>query len=204
MDLKHFVFWLAVPCVLLLLLVLARTNTHDVVTDDNYAELGYYELPEPKPITDFSMSDHLNRPVNLSSLKGKVSILFFGFTRCPDVCPTTLSIINMAVSGIQNPPQVIMVSVDPEQDTPSALAAYLAAFNDSFIGFTGTEAEVTQLANQLDVGFKQRPLGDGNLTVDHPANIVVVDKKGQYQGLIRPPHRVENLAPVLELLQKDA
>ncbi len=120
-------------------------------------ELGYYRLETPRQINAFVMTDHHGQSVGVEKLKGKWSILFFGFTFCPDVCPTTLSVLSSAVSDLKNAPQVIMVSVDPERDTPVTLARYVTAFNASFIGYSGTFDETVNLAEQVNVAFGKVP-----------------------------------------------
>ena len=85
------------------------------LSDADAAKLGFYLLNEPRQISEFSMTDHFGRQASLSSLKGSWTLLFFGFTTCPDICPTTLSILNDAVTALKNPPSVVMVSVDPER-----------------------------------------------------------------------------------------
>jgi protein SCO1 len=144
------------------------------------------------------MTDHLGNPVGLSNLKGGWSLLFFGFTTCPDICPTTLSVLNDAVSGLEEPPAIVMVSVDPERDTPERLAQYVPAFNPDFVGYTGTFEETVKLAEQLNIAFGKVP-GDlpGSYLVDHSASLVVIDPDGRYAGFIKAPHNSSNIQRIV-------
>ena len=113
-------------------LLLASFLNPRPMNDEDAAKLGYYRFDEPRPISEFFMIDHLGQRASLSNLKGRWSLLFFGFTTCPDVCPTTLSVLNEAISPLKDPPAVVMVSVDPDRDTPERLARYVPAFNSYF------------------------------------------------------------------------
>jgi protein SCO1 len=168
------------------------------MSDEDAAKLGYYRFDEPRMISEFTMTDHLGNPVGLSNLKGGWSLLFFGFTTCPDICPTTLSVLNDAVSGLEEPPAIVMVSVDPERDTPERLAQYVPAFNPDFVGYTGTFEETVKLAEQLNIAFGKVP-GDlpGSYLVDHSASLVVIDPDGRYAGFIKAPHNSSNIQRIV-------
>jgi protein SCO1 len=168
------------------------------MSDEDAANLGYYRFDEPRMISEFTMTDHLGNPVGLSNLKGGWSLLFFGFTTCPDICPTTLSVLNDAVSGLEEPPAIVMVSVDPERDTPERLAQYVPAFNPDFVGYTGTFEETVKLAEQLNIAFGKVP-GDlpGSYLVDHSASLVVIDPDGRYAGFIKAPHNSSNIQRIV-------
>ena len=179
-------------------LMLASIINPRPMSDEDAAKIGYYRFDEPRLISAFSMTDHLGRRATLSNLKGRWSLLFFGFTTCPDVCPTTLSILNEAISPLQDPPAVVMVSVDPDRDTPEQLARYVPAFNPNFIGYTGTFGETVKLAQQLNIAFGKVP-GDvpGSYLVDHSASLVLIDPNGRYAGFIKAPHNASNIQRVL-------
>ena len=103
-------------------LLLASVLIPRPMSAEEAAKLGYYRFDEPRPISEFVMTDHLGQRAELANLKGGWSLLFFGFTTCPDICPTTLSVLNKAISAADDPPTVVMVSVDPDRDTPERLA----------------------------------------------------------------------------------
>ena len=168
------------------------------MSDEDAAKLGYYRFDEPRLLSEFVMTDHLGDPVGLSDLKGGWSLLFFGFTTCPDVCPTTLSVLNDAVRGLEEPPAVVMVSVDPDRDTPERLAQYVPAFNPDFIGYTGTFEETVKFAVQVNIAFGKVP-GDvpGSYLVDHSASLVLIDPDGRYAGFIKAPHNASNIQRII-------
>jgi protein SCO1/2 len=168
-------------------------------SEDELRSLGYYRQETPRPIADFSMRDDEGRVVSRTDLEGRWSLLFFGFTFCPDICPTTLSVLNEARRRMSEPPNIVMVSVDPDRDTPAVLARYVKSFNPEFAGFTGSFDETVSLAQQLNVAFGKVPGPDpGSYLVDHTASLVVIDPQGRYVGFIKPPHRASNIVAITE------
>lgn len=172
------------------------------LSDEQYQELGYYGFPEPRTIGAFSLVNQDGEEVTEANLKGEWSLLFFGFTFCPDICPTTMGVLARAMDRLEDPPQVILVSVDPERDTPEALANYVPGFDPAFKGYTGEFDEIVKFATQVNVAFGKVP-GDepGTYTIDHSASIVVVNPEGQYAGFIKAPHNALNIARIMQSLQ---
>lgn len=167
--------------------------------------LGYYPLASYRQVEDFHLLDENGEPFNPQHLLGKWSLLFFGYTHCPDICPVTLAKLNETMSKIDedtaNKVSVILVSVDPERDEPPVLKAYVAAFNQSFKGLSGEFDQVVVLATQLNIAFGKVPSAEpGSYQVDHSASIAVVNPQGQYTGFIRPPHQPEQVATILTAL----
>ena len=178
-------------------------TTPKQLTADQYLALGYYGFPEPRRIKPFSLLDETGSAVDTSDLTGQWSLLYFGFTYCPDICPTTLGVLNRAVKQTQIPPQVVLVSVDPERDTPAILGQYLASFNPSFKGYTGTFDDVVGLATNVNIAFGKIPGAEpGTYTVDHSSSIVVVDPFGRYAGFIKQPHQAEKISSIISSLQR--
>ncbi len=140
-------------------------------------------LQTDKPAADFTLTASTGQPASLSDFRGKWVVLYFGYTFCPDVCPTTLARINAALNQIGDKAkdvQVLMVSVDPERDTPERLATYLGAFNPSFLGLTGTVDQVTQAATPFGIYFaKQDVEGASGYLMDHTASVTLVDPEGR-------------------------
>lgn len=134
----------------------------------------------PAPTVD--LIAHTGARVSLDDYAGKVVVLYFGYTFCPDVCPTTLSRLATArglLGDRADDVQVLMVSVDPERDTPDMLAKYVPAFDESFVGLTGTRQEVAQLATVYGVYFEKTEVeGAAGYLVDHTATVMVVDRDG--------------------------
>lgn len=131
---------------------------------------------------DFSLVDENGEQVRLSDFRGKPVLLYFGYTFCPDVCPTTMAELGKMMRELGDQAddvQVVMISVDPERDTPERLAEYVRYFHPDFIGLTGTEEEVSQAATPLGVYYaKQEVEGASGYLMDHTATVLMIDKDG--------------------------
>jgi len=152
-------------------------------------------LTPPRPLPQFALLDHTGAAFDPAQLKNHWSLLFFGFTRCPDVCPTTLGVLaqvekSLADLPVAQRPQVILVSVDPQRDTPEQLAAYVRFFSPSFRGVTGTQQAIDSLTRALGVpvAISKSPSGNGDYTVDHSAAIFLIDPQGALRALFSTPH----------------
>ena len=151
--------------------------------------------PEPKPLQAFSLTDQYQQPVNLEHLQRKWSFIFFGYTYCPDICPTTLSTLTRMVRKLQNDPQspeniqVVFVSVDPQRDTPEVIEGYLKYFNEAFVGITGEQQDIDSLARQFGAGYMKEPdTTPGQYLVSHTSSIFLVDPQGRLLASFSPPH----------------
>lgn len=136
---------------------------------------------------DFRLTGHDGKPHALADFKGKVVVLFFGYTHCPDVCPTTMSELAAAMKTLGERAaevQVVFVTVDPERDTQALLAQYVPAFNLSFLGLTGTPAEVKSVADRYRIVFQKSGSDDKNYTVDHSAGSYILDKAGKLRVFV--------------------
>ena len=146
-------------------------------------------IQSPEPAADFTLTDHAGRRVSLSDFRGKLVLLYFGYTFCPDVCPTTLAEIAQALRQLgpkADQVQVIMISVDPERDTPDRLAQYVAHFNPNFIGLTGTPDEIAAVATPFGIYYqKHEGTAATGYLVDHTATVTVIDQNG-YVKLLFP------------------
>jgi protein SCO1/2 len=151
------------------------------------------------------LSDHTGKPRRLEDFRGKAVVLFFGFTHCPDVCPTTLADIAGAVKSLgadAERVQVLMVSVDPERDTPDALAKYVTAFDPRFLGLRGDLAATKKAAAEFKIYFEKRKQG-ASYTVDHSAQSYVIDPQGRLRLLVRHDRIGQDLtADLRELLRE--
>lgn len=135
----------------------------------------------------FSLIDHNGRSVDQTILAGKPTLLFFGFTHCPDICPTKLYEMAQFITRLGPDGKrlnVVFASVDPERDTPDLLKAYLSGFNDHFIGLTGSNEAMAAFAKSWRAFY--RKVGDtpGSYSIDHTAAVYVLDNKGRFVGLI--------------------
>jgi protein SCO1/2 len=131
---------------------------------------------------ELALTDHNGQRRTLADFRGKVVTLFFGFTHCPDVCPTTL--VEMATVMKELGPdadrlQVLFVTVDPERDTTEVLKRYVPAFHPSFLGLTGSVDEVTRTAKEFKIFFQKQKLASGGYTMDHSAGTYILDSEGR-------------------------
>ena len=132
---------------------------------------------------DFQLTDHNGKPRTLADFKGKLVVLFFGYTHCPDVCPTTLAELALVLKQLgedDKKVQVLFVTVDPERDTPQLLAQYVPSFNWSFLGLYGDAAATAAVAKEFKIVY-QKVAGSSpeNYTMDHSAGTYVFDQSGR-------------------------
>lgn len=135
----------------------------------------------------FQLVDQNGRPVTEASLRGKPSLVFFGYTFCPEVCPTTLANMSRWLNNLGpggDKLNVFYVTVDPQRDTSAQLKQYLSAFDPRIRGLTGTPAAVAQTAKEYGVYYQRHPLPNGDYEMDHSTAIYVMDRDGRYQQII--------------------
>ena len=160
-------------------------------------------LPEPRPIADFAFVDEDGRPFDRRNLEGQWSLLFTGFTNCPDVCPTTLALMaELRRRLARDDLQFVFVSVDPERDTPAVVARYLAHFEPTLIGATGTRAEMERFTAALGLAQVRNPGVGDEYTVDHSTAFVLVNPEARIAGYFQAPHRRDALAADLAALPR--
>lgn len=159
-------------------------------------------LPESRAIEDFALTGHEGRPFSLENLKGRWSLLFLGFTNCPDVCPNALYDLDLVSKNLEYlnddsfAYQVVFVSVDSERDTLDKLAQFVGYFNPDFTGVTGTQEQLTALAGQLGIIYQieDHEIGATSYDVFHSASIVLTGPRGRLRGAFPPPHDAEKMA----------
>ncbi len=166
-------------------------------------------FPDPKPLTAFAFTDHENRVFDLSRLKGKWSFLFFGYTHCPDICPTTLAMLARAHENIVKSTlgardvQFVFISVDPNRDTANKLRQYVTYFDASFLGVTGDDAQLGNLAAQLGAAYQVAITpGVENYPVYHTAAVFLVDPRARYHAVFAPPLDAEGISRRFEVLRE--
>lgn len=137
----------------------------------------------------FSLTDHTGKPRTLADYKGKVVVVFFGYTQCPDVCPTTMAEMASVMQKLgpqADQVQVLFITLDPERDTPQLLASYVPAFDKRFVGLYGTLAQTAKTAKDFKVFYSKVPgSSPGSYTIDHMAGSYVFDKDGRLRLFIR-------------------
>jgi protein SCO1 len=148
------------------------------------------------------LTDHTGKPRRLEDFRGKVVVLFFGFTHCPDICPTTLVDVSNTLKTLgaeAERVQVLFVTVDPERDTQDALAKYVTAFDPRFLGLRGDAAATQRAAKEFKIYFEKRKSGD-TYSVDHSGQSYVIDAQGRLRLLVRPDRIGTDLADDLRVL----
>lgn len=151
----------------------------------------------------FQMRDAAGASVSERDLVGRPSVLFFGFTHCPDICPTTLGDIaawRAALGPAGARLQIFFVTVDPERDSPEDLSAYVALFDPSIRALTGSAAELAAMAKAWRVQYRRVALSGGGYTMDHTATLYLVGADGRFAGAIDPQEREESALPKLRRL----
>lgn len=147
--------------------------------------------PEQRPVSAFELRDADGRAFTEQALTGRISLLFFGFTHCPDICPDTLSVLDGALDQLETMrveplPQVVFVSVDPVRDDGSAMQTYVENFDPRFIAVTGEDEDLQPLTGQLGVLYARNAAdAQGFYTVDHSGMVVIIDSQGRVLGRFR-------------------
>lgn len=160
-------------------------------------------LPNARPLIGFNLVDQNKQPFSPKQLKGQWSFLFFGFTNCPDVCPTTLKVMQTVWKtlptkvGEEGHPKLLFVSVDPDRDKPETLKNYVQFFHSEFGAVTGNLDELDKLTNQIGIlyGYDEKE-GDNDqeYVVNHSAQLILIDPKGRMRAVISPPHIPKTIA----------
>lgn len=164
-------------------------------------DAGIVLLPQSRNLPELSLTNQDGQTVAVDQLKDQWSLLFFGYTFCPDICPATLAQLRQ-LQG-QLPPEtlaklrIVLVTVDPNRDTPEQLKKYLDYFDAGFIGLTGEQATLQKLANGVSIPFIPADTSKENYTVDHSGNLVLIGPDGKQRGFIRAPINNAKLAAQL-------
>lgn len=170
-----------------------------------------YMLPNPDALAEFELVKHDNTKFRNSALKGRWTFLIFGYTFCPDFCPTTLITFNemhrllaLQPDGVRDV-QFIMVSVDPGRDTPKLLSAYVPQFNPEFIGVTGDAAVIAQLASSVGAVYEKHAANSaGYYLVDHSSAVLLVNPQGRLQGVFALPHVAADMVKGFQKIRERA
>ena len=182
---------------LIMLLFLNKFLSPRIMSPQELAINGAVVFDKPRIIPPFNLVDHRGEDFTLEQLQGKWTVMFFGFTTCPDICPATLAILSQwhkkLDDNIRAKTQVVMVSVDPVRDTPEKLMGYMNHFDKSFIGVTGEVLPIKTLTDQLNVAFNKVMLGESDYTVDHSSHMVLVNPYGHYHGIFKSPFQLGQL-----------
>ena len=166
-------------------------------------------LPQPNPVPTFSLLDQHGNAIDETVFRGQWDLVFFGFTHCPDICPMTLQVLaaakaELADSGQSPLPRIVLVSVDPERDTPEVMRQYVDYFGDGNLGITGTLDEITRLTSGLGIYFQKQDTDSEFYNVDHSAAVLVVDPAGGFSAVFGGTHKVENFVHDLPLIMVES
>ncbi|MFN7552970.1 MAG: SCO family protein [Pseudomonadota bacterium] len=161
--------------------------------------------PVPRVIEPFALDRAPGGTFTAADFEGRWTLAFFGFTHCPDICPTTLAQLKQVEDALATPPlpdplQLLFVSVDPARDDPATLARYAAYFSPSIIAATAPDERLQPMARGLGIVYLQTPLDGGGYTVDHSGQVVIVDPQGRLAGMFRPPLDPSRIAADLRRL----
>lgn len=186
----------AVFITMMVVLLINNLMTPRVMTAAELRLNGAIMFDTPRRFDDFTLLNQKGEPFTRDDFVGKWSLVFFGFTHCPDICPTTLAdldrLLGKLPADIAEDTQVVLVSLDPARDTPEILAEYVGYFDPDFTGVTGDFLTLRRFANQVNVAFNKVTIGD-DYTVDHSGNIVLINPRGDYHGFFKPPFELAKL-----------
>ncbi|MFK7702196.1 SCO family protein [Pseudomonas caspiana] len=171
-------------------------------------DAGIILLPQSRKLPDLMMTNQDGQPVQINELKDKWTLLFFGYTYCPDICPTTLAQLRQIKSELPKDVlgrlRVVLISVDPARDTPQQLKQYLGYFDKDFLGLTGSVPDIQKLANGVSIPFIPADTSKPGYTVDHSGNLALLGPDGNQRGFIRAPFNTQKLLAQLPgLLERE-
>lgn len=168
-----------------------RVQQPRVMTDSEMQANGLYLMETPRDIGDFALVDHRGEAFTPEDLEGEWTLMFFGFTNCPDICPTTMAFLDRFLGELEGTEAedtgVVMISVDPARDTVEQLASYVPYFNEDFTGVTGDFLDLFRFATNLNTPFRKVPGQGDDYVVDHSANVVLINPRGDYHGFFKAP-----------------
>ena len=167
-------------------------------------------LPQLKALPAFSLVDQEGSTFDNQRLLGHWTFLNFGYTHCPDVCPTTLALLANMDSRLRSikqktPYEIAFVSIDPERDSQQRLAEYVGYFDSSFLGVRGDQGALQQLTRPLGILYQKVPTPNSAMgyVMDHSANIALIDPQGRYYALFSPPYDAESMAQDFKLITQN-
>ena len=156
-------------------------------------------LSPPREPSDFALVSHTGAPFVRDTLRGQWTLMFFGFTHCPGICPmtlTTLADVRKRLHDLPAPqlPRIVLVSVDPERDTPARMAEYVKGVDAPIVGVTGPAQDLDECASKLGSAHRKVPTGGDEYMMDHSAVVLLFDPEGREAAVFSPPHTAEQLA----------
>ena len=165
--------------------------------------------PPPQQLEQFEFADHRSSPFGIERLQNKWSLVFFGYTHCPDICPITLSVLDQvdelvsADADMHADLQVLFVTVDPRRDSPGQLDSYVSYFNERFIGLSADHQELARLTRQLGISYQlSGDLYSNDYLVEHSSAVLLLDPQRRLVGVFSAPHRAADIAERLSEIRR--
>jgi protein SCO1/2 len=185
---------------LIFVLVIARqtflAGPQEPTPAPELSAINTYVYDKPRPLTDFRLQDENGDPFTPEDLKGRWTFAFVGYTNCPDICPAAMANLRKTETLLPTSlpqPEYLLITADPEHDTPKKLHDYVGFFGDNFHAATGELAQLRNLAKSLGATFVQREV-EGDLLVSHSGHFALINPDGEMAAVFQPPHSPENLA----------
>jgi protein SCO1/2 len=209
-----FVVFDALLAITLVSLYLARSE-RELLTE--LREIGVTVYPQPIQLSEFELTDQFGNPFTEENLSGYWSILFLGYTNCPDICPLTMAELKQFYQRLDDPEikddlRIVLVSVDAERDTPETMANYVNSFNREFIGLSGDYDSISKLASQVFVAHsvagkmpdhsEHADDADAGYLIEHSSHLTIFNEAGQLQAIVRQPVRDRDLLRAYRLLRE--
>jgi protein SCO1/2 len=185
----------------------------DAKQTENFIPIGHgaYVLAAAEPVAPFRLVTQDGAPFDAAALKGQWTFLFFGFTHCPDACPATLGVFKEVQRRLRADPagagdvRFVLVTVDPERDTPQVLERYLAPLDAAFLGLTGDPAEIARLSAPLGVAYERFASATGQgYHMDHSSSVLLLDPQARLHGILSAPHSAPQMLEAFIAIRKRA
>jgi protein SCO1/2 len=165
-------------------------------------------LPAPGKVPEFLLVDQNGQGIGREVFDGHWNLVFFGFTRCPDICPLTMQVLanarkQLADAGQDPLPRIVLVSVDPERDSPEIMRQYVDHFGDDNLGITGELQQLRKLTRGLGIFFEKSAIDGDQYSVDHSAVVLVINPRGQFHALFGAPHDAANFVHDLPMIMRN-
>ena len=184
---------------LVLGLFINKLMTPRILSPKEMVNNGAIMFSTPREIAPLKLIDEQGNAFDKEQLKGQWTLVFFGFTHCPDICPTTLTVFNRLSETLLDSPfaedtQFLLVTLDPARDTPEKLAEHVGFFGSDIRAVTGEFLDIHRFAKGVNIAFQKIVEDDGDYTVDHSGNIVLINPQGHYHGFFKPPIKHDQLS----------
>ena len=164
-------------------------------------------LHNPRQVSDFNLTDNTGKAFTQESLRGHWTMMFFGFTRCPSICPTTMAELGKTYKklfkdGVRTYPQVMMVSIDPEHDTLKLMNEYVTKFDSQFHGATGDKQQIAKMTKELGIVYMKvtDPNNKDKYDINHSGTIMLFNPQGLLAGFFSMPHKADSIAQDFEII----